>query len=101
MIPPPHMYRIFVVELVEPQRVELGDSIKMKQVIDEAIVKAAIDMGYEEDHFINNVKLAVMTLACVFALVAQFWPQPFPESRLMLAICCGRFVPRRSTRYLL
>ncbi|CAN0440004.1 unnamed protein product, partial [Discosporangium mesarthrocarpum] len=46
------------------------------------------DIGYDEDHFSNNVKLAVMALACAFALTAQFWPQPFPESRLILAICC-------------
>lgn len=49
-------------------------------------------MGYEEDHTLNNAKLAVMALACVFATVAQFWPQPFPESRSILAVCCVRWV---------
>ncbi len=49
-----------------------------------------LEMGYEEDHTLNNAKLSVMALACVFAVTAQFWPQPFPESRLLLAVCCAR-----------
>ena len=48
-------------------------------------------MGYDEDHTLNNAKLSVMALACVFAVTAQFWPQPFPESRPLLAVCCFRF----------
>lgn len=48
-------------------------------------------MGYDEDHTLNNAKLSVMALACVFAVTAQFWPQPFPESRALLAVCCARY----------
>lgn len=58
-----------------------------------------LEMGYEEDHTINNIKLFIMALACVFALVAQFWPQPFPESRPLLASCCIRSVGCRTLRF--
>ena len=47
-------------------------------------------MGYDEDHTLNNAKLAIMALACIFAVTAQFWPQPFPDSRPLLAACCLR-----------
>ncbi|CAB1108716.1 unnamed protein product [Ectocarpus sp. CCAP 1310/34] len=75
-------------ELIVPQSVETGDTVKMKQIMDDAVIKAVLEMGYEEDHTLNNAKLAVMALACVFAVTAQFWPQPFPESRALLAVCC-------------
>eukprot|EP00904_Undaria_pinnatifida_P006321 jgi/Undpi1/2819/HiC_scaffold_14.g06196.m1 len=72
-----------------PQTVETGDTVKMKQVMDDAVIKAVLEMGYDEDHTLNNAKLSVMALACVFAVTAQFWPQPFPESRPLLAVCCS------------
>jgi signal peptidase complex subunit 2 len=33
----------------------------------------------------------LMFLSCVFAMVAQFYPIPFPESRPLLAVCCGAY----------
>jgi signal peptidase complex subunit 2 len=29
-----------------------------------------------------------MLVACAFAMVAQFYPMPFPESRPLLGVCC-------------
>lgn len=29
-----------------------------------------------------------MVVACAFAMVAQFYPMPFPESRPLLGVCC-------------
>merc|ERR1711871_899026 len=29
-----------------------------------------------------------MFIACVFAMIAQFYPIPFPESRPLLGVCC-------------
>eukprot|EP00903_Cladosiphon_okamuranus_P005836 g5777.t1 len=78
-------------ELIVPQQVETGDSVKMKQVMDDAVIKAVLEMGHDEDHTLNNAKLSVMALACVFAVTAQFWPQPFPESRALLAVCCASY----------
>ena len=50
------------------------------------------DAGFGEDHFLSNVKLSMGALACIFALIAQFWPNPFkpmpfPESRPLLLVC--------------
>jgi len=41
-----------------------------------------------ENFFYDNIKLALMVIACVFALIAQFYPMPFPESRPLLGVCC-------------
>ena len=37
------------------------------------------------------VPLPLQVLACAFAMVAQFWPSPFPESRPLLGICCSSY----------
>lgn len=42
------------------------------------------------------MKLALGFIACVLALIAQFWPtplkpMPFPESRPLLLVCCGTY----------
>jgi signal peptidase complex subunit 2 len=51
------------------------------------------DAGFGEDHNLSNLKLALGTIACALALVAQFWPNPlkpmpFPDSRPLLLVCC-------------
>jgi signal peptidase complex subunit 2 len=32
-----------------------------------------------------------MFVSCVFAMVAQFFPIPFPASRPLLAVCCAAY----------
>lgn len=71
--------------------IDTGDSVKVKQILDECTVKAVLDRGYEEHHSLDNAKLWLMVLACAFAMVAQFWPSPFPESRPLLGICCSSY----------
>lgn len=39
------------------------------------------NMGY------GNLKLLIMTIASVSALVAQFYPIPFPDNRVLLGVC--------------
>lgn len=46
-------------------------------------------MGYRQDMTWENAKLAIMLLACVFAVYAQFMPTPFPENRVILGVCCA------------
>jgi signal peptidase complex subunit 2 len=75
-------------EEMELIKIETGDTLKVKQVMDEAVVRAVLECGLQEDHKWGNVKLFLMASACVFAAVAQFYPSPFPESRGMLAVCC-------------
>lgn len=78
-------------EKEELQQVELGDFVKVKQVLDEAVVKAVFDKDYKEDYRWDNIKLVLMVVACLFAMVAQFYPMPFPESRPLLGICCAAY----------
>lgn len=73
-------------EEMELLQVELGDMVKMKQVVDEAVI-AAITDKFPEDTRWDNMKLGLMAASCVFAMIAQFAPLPFPESRPVLGIC--------------
>jgi signal peptidase complex subunit 2 len=69
-------------------QVDVGDQVKVKQVLDEAVAAAILDLdGMAENYSWDNTKLSIMALACVFALLAQFVPIPFPESRPVLGVC--------------
>lgn len=87
-------------------QVDTGDIIKLKQILDEAVAGALLEettiegiqnamnercIGLLEDHKWNNIKLILMTLACAFAVVAQFAPLPFPESRPVIGACCAAY----------
>jgi signal peptidase complex subunit 2 len=76
----------YVEDELELLQVDLGDMIKMKQVLDESIAGAVLE-HVEEEYSWDNFKLLLMFIACVFAMVAQFVPIPFPESRPVLGIC--------------
>lgn len=73
-------------EEMELLQVDLGDMIKMKQVLDEGVSAALLD-HVPEDYRWDNVKLLIMFISCLFAMTAQFAPIPFPESRPVLGIC--------------
>jgi signal peptidase complex subunit 2 len=73
---------------LELLQVDLGDMVKLKQILDEAVAAALLDKYLEEDYRLDNFKLAIMIAACLFAVVAQFAPLPFPDSRLILGTCC-------------
>ena len=72
---------------LELLQVDLGDMIKLKQILDEAVAAAVLE-HIEEDYALDNIKLAIMVAACLFAVVAQFAPLPFPDSRFLLGLCC-------------
>ena len=76
-------------EVPAPFVVETGDSVKVKQVLDDAVVEAVSQHGFTPNYTSENQKLLLMTLACASALVAQFYPMPFPDSRALLAVCCA------------
>jgi signal peptidase complex subunit 2 len=76
-------------EELELLQVDLGDILKVKQVLDEATASAMLDLcNLEEDYRLENIKLILMFVACCFAMVAQFAPLSFPESRYVLGGCC-------------
>ncbi len=39
----------------------------------------------------ENIKLILMFISCIAALVAQFYPIPFPQNRWLLFICCSTY----------
>jgi signal peptidase complex subunit 2 len=78
-------------EVAEPHTIETGDQIKVKQVLDEAVCETLKACGYEQDLSWENKKILMMVACCVFALLAQFYPKPFPESRLILGTCVGLY----------
>lgn len=73
-------------EVLELLQVDLGDMVKMKQVLDEGVAGAILEQ-VEEDFVWDNFKLGLMATACLFAMIAQFAPVPFPESRPILGVC--------------
>ncbi|RYH20957.1 hypothetical protein EON65_21970 [archaeon] len=75
-------------EVPQPHIIETGDSVKVKQVFDDCIMETITDAGYAANYSWENFKLLLMFVSCVFALVAQFYPMPFPSSRPLLAVCC-------------
>ena len=85
-------------------QVDTGDIIKLKQILDETVANTFLEentlegldprsknVGLREDHKLNNIKLILMTVACIFAMIAQFSPLPFPESRPVLGCCCALY----------
>jgi signal peptidase complex subunit 2 len=66
---------------------DLGDMIKLKQILDEAVAASILEK-LDEDYRLDNFKLTIMIIACIFAVIAQFAPIPFPDSRPVLGICC-------------
>lgn len=75
----------------QPHVIETGDSVKVKQVLDDATIEAINNAGLKINYSWENMKLLLMFIACIFAMTAQFYPLPFPESRPLLAICCGAY----------
>jgi signal peptidase complex subunit 2 len=72
---------------MELLQVDVGDMVKLKQILDETVASTILGQ-LKEDYRWDNVKLAIMTAACAFAMVAQFAPISFPESRPLLGVCC-------------
>jgi signal peptidase complex subunit 2 len=72
---------------VELLQVDVGDMIKLKQILDETVAAAVLE-HVDEDYRLDNFKLGIMTAACAFACGAQFAPVPFPDSRPILGVCC-------------
>ena len=74
----------------ENRNIETGDSIKVKQVLDESLLECLQDeLGYDIDYKNDNIKMLLMFIASCFALTAQFYPLPFPKNRILIGICVG------------
>lgn len=70
------------------QIIETGDAVKVKQVLDECVSTAVKATGRDINFNMENLKLFLMFMACVSAMIAQFYPSPFPDNLMLLGICC-------------
>ena len=77
-------------EEMELLQVDVGDMIKVKQILDETVAATILEQ-IDEDYKFDNFKLLLMTIACIFAMVAQFAPLPFPDSRIIIGLSCGTY----------
>lgn len=75
-------------EEMELLQVDVGDMIKVKQILDETVAATVLEQ-IDEDYQFDNFKLLLMTIACIFAVIAQFAPLPFPDSRIIIGLCCA------------
>jgi signal peptidase complex subunit 2 len=65
-------------ELPPAHIIEPLDSVKVKQVFDDSTMEAIQSAGYIANYYWDNIKLFFMFISCIFALIAQFYPQSFP-----------------------
>jgi len=66
------------------------DVSAIKQSLDDAIIKYVTDnLEYQEDHSLSNIKLGLGALGCVLAVVAHFYPIPFPANKNILITCAA------------
>jgi len=49
------------------------------------------NVGLDDDLSLENFKMMTMIIACLFAMTAQFAPIDFPDSRILLGVCCGAY----------
>jgi Microsomal signal peptidase 25 kDa subunit (SPC25) len=77
---------VVVYELLQ---VDVGDMIKVKQVLDECVAMIVLDYLPEDTQY-DNGKLLIMSLACIAAMVAQMQQYSnvtLPENRFVIATC--------------
>merc|ERR1719203_152141 len=92
---------IEVEEEVELLQVDVGDIVKVKQILDETVAGTIMSedlsaygevVKIKEEYSHDNLKLFLMALACTFAAVAQFGlAADFPKNRLWLGVCCASY----------
>lgn len=92
---------IEVEEEMELLQVDVGDIIKVKQILDETVAGTMLSddlsshgeaVQLQEEYTHDNIKLILMTVACSFAGVAQFGlAKDFPQNRMLLGVCCAAY----------
>eukprot|EP00958_Prasinococcus_capsulatus_P010309 scaffold1006_cov408-Prasinococcus_capsulatus_cf.AAC.2 len=76
----------------EPRQVNKWDIAAVKRILDERACAIVLDSGYREDFYVSNVKILLGLLTCGFAIVAQFYPEKFPENVSVLMACIGGYI---------
>jgi len=71
----------------EKTHVFLYDGGQIKQTLDDSAIRTIADIGYEELNTYSNIKIIVGLLCCLLAVIAHFYPVPFPDNKIVLIIC--------------
>merc|ERR1711871_1225195 len=75
-------------EVELPRPINLGDTLTIKRLLDEATASTMENLQYPPDNSLSNVQLFWGVNAVLIAPLAHFYPLPFPASRTILFICC-------------
>jgi hypothetical protein len=67
-------------------KVNLLDNSAVKRTIDDEFIKSFTKLGYHEDHSVTNYKLVFGLIACIFGLLAQFYPVPLKQAKFALSV---------------
>jgi len=70
-----------------PSRPVLYEAISYKRILDDTLHSFVEVPAFKEDLSYHNFKILVMAVSSVSALIAQFYPIPFPGNRLILLVC--------------
>lgn len=63
------------------------DGAEVKRALDETVARFILEAGHEEDTSVSNAKVVLGLATCCVALVAQFYPTPFPQNFWLLVAC--------------
>ncbi|XP_068692078.1 signal peptidase complex subunit 2-like [Montipora capricornis] len=78
----------------KPVKIDKWDCNAIKNALDDGAKKVLTDgFGYVEDHKITDIRLAICTISCGFALAALIYDYlfPFPVSRPVLILCVASY----------
>eukprot|EP00879_Flechtneria_rotunda_P002281 GHRR01002473.1.p1 GENE.GHRR01002473.1~~GHRR01002473.1.p1 ORF type:complete len:208 (+),score=50.88 GHRR01002473.1:447-1070(+) len=75
-----------------PEKVDLNDGQALKHKLDATAAELILQSGYEEDHVISNVKIALGVLAIAVAIYSHFGPGKFPANWGMVFYCVVAYV---------
>jgi len=88
------------IEETKPFRINQWDANKVKQTLDECLEKVAfmpelhvyliaqiMTKARPANYKFSNMRIGLSIIAVVFALVAQFFPLPFPANYNLLVVC--------------
>eukprot|EP01111_Echinosteliopsis_oligospora_P007444 TRINITY_DN2246_c0_g1_i1.p1 TRINITY_DN2246_c0_g1~~TRINITY_DN2246_c0_g1_i1.p1 ORF type:complete len:212 (+),score=34.66 TRINITY_DN2246_c0_g1_i1:51-686(+) len=84
-------------------KVNKDDNNALRQALDDYATKHIENgLGLKENHNITHIKLFLGTLCCGLALLAQFYPHPFPANwNIILACAIGYFVCSAIMQYVI